>query len=229
MSFDLAAWKESYKAAVSGAFGERIVCAGLQGSRARNEAQPDSDIDAVLILDRLTANDLSLCRKLFQALPGGMQVCGFVSGKSELSCWDAAELVSFYFDTQPLIGDLAFIRPLITRQAAVRAVHTGACSIYHACCHNAVFGNDASSLHVLCKAAFFVLRVKYYVETGEFIQRGADLMPLLPEENRKILQVYIASVSGKTDQMDLLHHTNLLLVWSGNLITEFHVQLFGKS
>jgi len=221
MSFDLATWEKAYKAAVSSAFGERIVCAGLQGSRARNEARPDSDIDAVLVLDRLTANDLSVCRKLFRSLPCGELLCGFVSGKEELSHWDEGELVSFYFDTRPLIGDLSFIRPSITPDAAKRAVHTGACGIYHACCHGLIFGDDTMCPQGLYKAAFFVLRVKYFLQSGAFVTRSADLLPLLEADDREILRSYMESTSEKAGRPALLREIDVLLAWSSNLVTAF--------
>ena len=147
--------KTAFISAISATFGDRIVCVGLQGSRARNEARPDSDIDVVLILDSLSSDELSACRELFHALPYSELICGFVSGKDELAHWDAGELVSFYFDTEPLVGSLDFIRPLVTPQAARHAVHTGACGIYHATCHSTLFDDGPMVLPSLYKAAFF--------------------------------------------------------------------------
>lgn len=211
MSFDFSVWTSAYRTAASNLFGDRIVCAGLQGSRARNEARPDSDIDAVLILDRLSADDLSACRAMFHTLPDSELICGFVSGQSELAHWDPGELVSFYFDTQPLIGSLAFLRPLITREAAMHAVHTGACGIYHACCHGFVFGNDTAPLRELYKAAFFVLRVKHFAQTGVFVKKSADLAPLLESADREILRSYLQTAPEDPDRTDALRKTDALL------------------
>ena len=38
-------WMDAFAAAVRQAFGARVYCVGLQGSRARGEANEDSDID----------------------------------------------------------------------------------------------------------------------------------------------------------------------------------------
>lgn len=223
MSFDIAAWKDAYQSAVTEAFGERIVCAGLHGSRARNEARVDSDIDTVLILDQLTGDDLSAYRRLIQSLPEIALVCGFVSGRNELLHWDAGELVSFYFDTEPLIGNLDFVRPAVTPQAARRAVHTGACGIYHACCHSSVFGDESTNLTDLYKAAFFVLRAKHYSKTGTFIKRGADLLPLLSPYDQAILQTHLAAKPQDFDSAGTFNGAEALRAWSGNLIAEFGV------
>ena len=55
---DFEAWLRQYRAAVEEVFGERIVCIGLQGSRGRGEAGTGSDIDMVLVLDDVSAEDL---------------------------------------------------------------------------------------------------------------------------------------------------------------------------
>jgi hypothetical protein len=100
-------------------------------------------------------------------------------------------------------------------------VHTGACGVYHACCHNSVFGDKAADLRPLYQSAFFILRTKHYAQTGVFIQKSADLMRLLCPEDQKILQIYSEFGSQNFDPADTFCKTEALRVWSGNLITEF--------
>ena len=50
-------WMDAFAAAVRQAFGARVYCVGLQGSCARGEANEDSDIDVVVILDEWRAED----------------------------------------------------------------------------------------------------------------------------------------------------------------------------
>ncbi|NCA92915.1 nucleotidyltransferase domain-containing protein, partial [bacterium] len=45
-------WLDSFTKSVKDTFGQRIVCAGIQGSCARGEATEKSDIDVVVILDK---------------------------------------------------------------------------------------------------------------------------------------------------------------------------------
>ena len=45
------AWMRQLSHRLQDAFGARLRFVGLQGSRARGEAGPESDIDAVVILD----------------------------------------------------------------------------------------------------------------------------------------------------------------------------------
>ena len=77
-------WMEQYCGAVLAAFGGRVRYIGLQGSRARGEARPESDIDVVCILDACSLQDLETYRKAVQDLPDRDKLCGFVSGAAEL-------------------------------------------------------------------------------------------------------------------------------------------------
>ena len=53
MKLDEKAWMAQFCQAVKDEFGGRIVCIGLQGSRGRGEEREDSDIDMVVVLDRV--------------------------------------------------------------------------------------------------------------------------------------------------------------------------------
>lgn len=70
---DLETWLNTYREAVLAAFGARVRFIGLQGSRARGEARAESDIDMVLILDRLEMEDLRQYRALGARLPDAAQ------------------------------------------------------------------------------------------------------------------------------------------------------------
>lgn len=50
---EIGQWMEGYVSAVERVFGDRAIFIGLQGSYGRGEPTESSDIDVVLILDRL--------------------------------------------------------------------------------------------------------------------------------------------------------------------------------
>ena len=54
MNFDINLWMKEYSSELRKIFGNRIWFVGLQGSYGRNEATEQSDIDAVVILDKVT-------------------------------------------------------------------------------------------------------------------------------------------------------------------------------
>ena len=92
---EIQTWMRGYVAAVRAAFGDRVRYIGLQGSRARGEAGPDSDIDVVCILDACSLRDLETYRAAVDGLPEREKLCGFVSGAAELAAWDRADLFQF--------------------------------------------------------------------------------------------------------------------------------------
>ena len=151
-------------------FGERLVCLGLRGSFARGEATIDSDIDAVLILDTVSMDDLYAYREILRWLPQTEKVSGFVAGKSELEKWDRSELFQFCMDTQEICGSLDFARNLVQIEDVRRAVHLGACSLYQKAVHGMLHKPKMAPMVKLYKAAFFVLQMHYYVKTGLFIR-----------------------------------------------------------
>jgi len=208
---DLEKWTTGYLEAVRTAFGGRIVCVGVQGSYGRGEAVPKSDLDMVLVLDTLSAGDLRRYREAVSALPGREKLCGFVCGKAELTAWDKADALSLYRDTTPILGDLDFLRPLISREDIKRSVLTGACGLYHACCHNYLFDRDEGAPSSLRKSAFFLMRAEYEYRTGEYVKRRADLLPKLNAEEQALLE----------GAPDLERFTEGLLAWSGSLIRRY--------
>lgn len=200
MLFDFESWKSSFLSAATRTFGERAVCVGVQGSRARGEARPDSDIDTVLVLDSLSPEDLADYRMLLSSLPFADLVCGFISSKAVLEQWDEGELVGFYFDTECLLGSLDFLLPHIKREAARNSAHQAACGLYHALCHAAVFEPVPLSARAFAKSAFFLLRARNYAQTGIFPLRLTDLLPMLTQSERALLAPLSGADTGASNQ-----------------------------
>ena len=211
-------WLEEFVRAMNRAFPGRVECIGLQGSRGRGEAGPDSDIDMVVILDRLEAGDLERYRRATEVLPNRELLCGFVSGRSELEHWEPSELFQFYHDTRPLVGGLEFLREKFGRDDAARAVQIGAGTIYHACVHNALHERDPELLAGLYKSAVFTLQAYYFYETGWYVARHRALLERLTGENREILARALALRVGETP--DLEADGGLLFRWAGALLRE---------
>lgn len=213
---DTRQWMECYLEKMREAFGGRIVFVGIQGSRGRGEAREDSDIDVVFLLDYVTAADLDTYRAAAADLPERALLCGFVSGREELAAWDRADLFQFYHDTVPYWGDLEFLRPLIGPTDIHRAVHRGACDIYHACCHNYLHEEDAGILRSCFKSACFVLQAKYYLETGEYVSHRAELASRLSGVDGKVLAAALeGDFAGKFSE-----YSALMLEWASRLIRE---------
>ncbi|MGN1345435.1 MAG: nucleotidyltransferase domain-containing protein [Eubacteriales bacterium] len=214
-NWNLSRWMETYADCVFSVFGERVRFIGLQGSCARGEATEASDIDVVLILDRLDYADVRRYRKAVAALPERERLCGFLSGEEELKHWDTSDLFQFYHDTRTIYGSIDWMNMTITREDARRAVHLGACNLYHMCLHNALHARRTEAIDGLYKSALFTVRAKYFWETGEYVGRRTDLLEKLTGDERKILS-YALGEPGTLDEK-----SELLLRWSGQLIRKF--------
>ena len=132
-------WLQSYLQALNEYFPNRIWFVGLQGSYARGEANTESDIDIVAILDELTAADIQRYDTMLDTLPHRALICGFLSGKEEIMNWEPADLFQFYYDTTPIIGSLDDLLSLIDDAAINRSIKTAVGNIYHGCVHNLLF------------------------------------------------------------------------------------------
>lgn len=193
-------------------FGSRIWFCGLQGSRARGENRPDSDVDMVVILDELTVGDIHRYRKMLDAMPGAAFACGFLGGRRDLAGWLPADLVSLCLDTVPLIGEPEQIMRLVSREAAWDAVWTGACSIYHGCVHNMLYSKSEKRLRALLKEATFVLRAAVYAASGIYPKTLEDVCANPPLEGGRILSLYGQS-RDRNAASDFEADSALLFAW----------------
>ncbi|MEZ3420656.1 MAG: nucleotidyltransferase domain-containing protein [Eubacterium sp.] len=199
-------------------FGSRIWFAGLQGSYARGEADENSDIDIVVILDELTASDIEKYNRLLDSFSERNLLCGFLSGKEELLNWNAAELFQFYYDTKPLFGSLACLLERIDAVAVENAVKSAACSIYHACVHNMLYEKSADILKDLYKSAIFILQAFCFKQTGRYVSKKAELVKVLSGADKQILNTFLLLKKG--GKIDFKEMSERLFCWSKNLIDE---------
>lgn len=212
---DVIPWMEALIGRLRDAFGERLVFVGLQGSYRRGEATPDSDIDAVVILDELGLDDLSLYRGILARMPHSGLACGFVSGRAELEAWLPAELFQFYHDTRALYGSLDFLLPRFGEDDIALALRIGSCGLYHACCHSFLFGDRAAALPALLKSAFFLLQAKIRLERGIYAGSRDALRPYAEDSDAAVLALCLRPGTPPGDA-DACYE--LLLRWSGALI-----------
>ena len=121
---DINIWTDKFLEALDEAFPNRVYFAGLQGSYSRGEATDKSDIDMVVILDELSADDIKIYNEMLDSLPNRELICGFLSGKDELLNWEASDLFQFYYDTTPIRGSLDELLTLLDKSAIDRAIKT---------------------------------------------------------------------------------------------------------
>ena len=205
-------WMPEFLQALHAAFGDRVWFVGLQGSYGRGEATETSDIDVVVILDNLSASDIQTYHDMLDALPHRDLICGFLSGKNEILHWDPADLFQFYHDTTPIAGSLETVLAVIDETAVNRAIKTGACNIFHGCVHNMLYEKSEDILRGLYKSASFVVQAIVFRETGSYIRRQKDLLPLLSTDEQLIVRTFLDLKSGGA--VDFFRMSETLFAWS---------------
>ena len=213
---ELESWLERFAQALRKTFGGRVWFAGLQGSRARGEATDSSDIDLVVILDALAAEDIASYGAMLDLLDHRELVCGFLSGKDELLHWEPSELFQFCRDTKPLIGSLDDVLALVTPGDIDRAILTGACGVYHACVHNMLYEKDEGILRGLYKAATFTIRASTYRGTGIYCSRLDELLQHVSAADKEIIRFYLDMKAGAP--VDFSSASKKLFAWAKAII-----------
>ncbi len=208
----LESWLERFTRALRETFGGRVWFAGLQGSRARGEATESSDIDLVVILDALTAEDIASYGAMLDSLDHRELVCGFLSGKEELLRWEPSELFQFCRDTNPLVGTLDDVLSLVKPADIDRAILTGACGVYHGCIHNMLYEKDEGILRGLYKTATFSLRATTYRRTGVYCRRLDELLQYAAASDKEIVQAFLAMKNG--EPVDFASASKTLFSWA---------------
>lgn len=214
---DIQLWMENFTQLLKETFDERIYFVGLQGSYGRGEATEASDIDTVVILDKLTADDIKKYNDMINELPHRELMCGFLSGKDELFHWEPSDLFQFYYDTTPMIGTLDELLEKIDKEAVHRAIKIGAGNIYHGCVHNMLYDKSDEIVRGLYKSASFVIQAVAFKETGKYIKHQKELLEAVNHEEKEILTNFIALKKGADVEFDTM--SEQLFNWVRKLIT----------
>ena len=209
---EISSWMDKFVGVLEERFGDRVWFVGLQGSYGRGEATETSDIDVVVILDELTAQDIQTYNAMLDTLPNRELICGFVSGKKELLNWEPSDLFQFYHDTTPIKGSLDEVLELIDDTAIDRAIKIGACNIYHGCVHNMLHEKSDEILKSLYKAASFVVQAICFQETGCYVKSQKDLLQKVSGEEKSIVENFLSLKNG--GKVDFIEMSNTLFEWS---------------
>ena len=183
-------WMAGLQVELSERFGSRLLFLGLQGSYGRGEANEDSDIDVVTVLDRVELSDLDAYRAIVRKMPEGEKACGFLCGAAELKSWPKYDLLAVARDTRDVYGTLAELLPSFDQGDVAEAAAIGASGLYHAAVHTYLYAGRESwpgFLREAHKGAFFTLRALRELRTGENVRAKRDLLPLLEGDEREIL------------------------------------------
>lgn len=183
-------WVSEVLVRLQKAFGTRLAYLGLQGSYRRGEATEASDIDLVVLLDKVDMDDLDTYRALVHAMPEGAKACGFISGIGEFAHWPKHELFPFKMDTDDYYGVLDDFLPLITEEQIREGARIGASALLHMLTHSYLYADAAARPAILrdaYKSAYFVMQVTHYLATGRYCASYRELLASVEGVEKDIL------------------------------------------
>ena len=174
------------------AFGDRLLYVGLQGSYLRGEAHADSDIDIMLVLDRMTVDDMKTYQGILKQIGSYEKSCGFICGGEELKRWNPLEVCQLMHTTKDLFGCLTDYLPNATRADEINYVKYSLGNLYHELCHRYIHADrdkNRKKFRDSCKSIFFLLQNLHYLESGVFAVTKRELRSIASEKDRIVLSV----------------------------------------
>ena len=195
-------------------FGSRLLYVGLQGSYLRGEANENSDIDIMVILEELTLKDMDAYRQLVHSLEEPDKSCGFICGRADLANWNPLEMVNLLGSTRDYFGRLADFVPSYSREDQRNFVKMSLNNLYHELCHRHIHGRRSASeeaLPFIYKGVFFILQNLHYLRSGSFVGTRAELLEVLDGKDRAVLERSAAMKNG--EKFDFEESYALLFAW----------------
>lgn len=212
--FNTDAYLQELTDAMKRVFGERLVYVGMQGSYLRGEATENSDLDVMVLIDQLSVQDLSAYRAIIAGMESYEKSCGFICGMDEFSKWNPLELCHVLHSTRDYYGTLSALIPRYERQDIVNFVKLSLGNLYHEICHRYIHADAAcnrEALPMTYKGVFFILQNLYYLKTGVFCLTKKELIDMLEDDDRKILQTSLNVHSDADYDFDQVFEQ--LFVW----------------
>ena len=190
--FQLQSYLDRLVSECRAAFGDRLLYVGLQGSYLRGEANEGSDIDVMLVLDRMTADDMKTYQSILKQIGYYEKSCGFICGRDELKRWNPLEVCQLLHTTKDLFGCLSDYLPDATRADEINYVKYSLGNLYHELCHRYIHADREKNIAAFrrtCKSAFFLIQNLHYLESGSFTVTKRALKGQVSEEDRAILEM----------------------------------------
>lgn len=172
------------------AFGTRLVYVGLQGSYLREEANKDSDIDIMLVIENLSVADMDSYREILKGIGDYEKSCGFIAGKNEMEKWNPLEICQLLHTTKDVYGSLSSLLPPATREDEINYVKISLGNLYHEICHRYIHADREKNVQKFrssCKSFFFLIQNLHYLESGNFVLKKSDLKKCVSPKDKMIL------------------------------------------
>ncbi|PKM63258.1 MAG: hypothetical protein CVU97_01150 [Firmicutes bacterium HGW-Firmicutes-21] len=200
-------------------FCKRLLYVGLQGSYFRNEAKENSDIDIMVIIDKMTVHDLDDYKNILISIGYFEKSCGFICGKSEMANWNPLEVCQLLHTTKDLYGKLADFVPTYTVEDEKNFIKLSLGNLFHELCHRYIHSDREKNivrLPLTYKSAFFIIQNMYYIDSGIFMTTKRELIKHLKNNDKEVMEMAIKLKDNK--EYDFKYAFDVLFTWCQNAI-----------
>ena len=211
MMFDLDKYLRDLVQNCRTVFGERLLYIGLQGSYLRGEANENSDIDVMVILDRFSMKDMDSYREILKMIGFYERSCGFICGLEEITRWNPLEVCQLRNTTKDLFGVLRDYLPREKREDEVNYVKLSLGNLYHELCHRYIHTDKETNkvkFRGTCKSVFFLIQNLHFLESGRFILSKKELREAVAKEDLTVLEL-----AEMPDDYNFDHAFSVLFAW----------------
>ena len=228
-NFELDKWLDLLLDNLKNSFGERLLLVALVGSRARDDSNPQSDVDVNVILDKVSPEDIISYREIVNAMPDSYYACGYLGGLEEIRIWPRYDLVAFHYGCRILHGNvndvIGPISALDIRNNAMVILSNINHTSRHALIYDKDFLKSANAMKDLYKATFFVIQCWYFLKYGNYVSRRKDLLKRhITAEDRLVLKRYENWDTDEQERTDNpLDTISLLERWSSRMLIRFSI------
>jgi predicted nucleotidyltransferase len=227
------AWLAEFLAKLKEAFGQRLRWVGHHGSWASGEARLESDIDCMVVLDRIDEDDLTAVREAVSSVPRGLEstrhtlelASGVLRSVSELRLTPRFALVQYFYGCKVLHGTLDGIVNKPEPRDLLEDIKLKVSEDLIAARHYLIFypHEDSQSVHKLkyfFKCAFYALQSLVLLTQGKFINRKDAIGKYLEnEDDKEVVRVIRDWHKLEADRIARpLYYIKLLDRWGRSMI-----------
>lgn len=202
-------------------FGDRLVWVGHHGSWGRQEARPESDIDCMVVLDRVEDADLHMFRDIVSSMPDAQTLgSGLLMSIAELKETPRSYLIQFFYGRKVLYGSLQGIVAPPGSEELITDIRLKASDNLHAARHYLLYPHDlpkvVHKLKYQFKNCFYALQSWLLLTQDRFIPPKNEILEYLDNpDDREVVRV-ARDWYGLTDDLTAhaRYHIELLERWS---------------
>ena len=189
-NFDIEIWLQEFTRKLFDEFSSRVKFVGLQGSCKRGEFTEDSDVDLLVVLDKLSFDDLEQYKMIVHSMPFYEKADGIICGQNEIYNCPKFQLFHLVYDTLPLHGNLLTLIPKFSREDVLSSVKINAANLFNEICHGYIYeNNDVNVLKQGYKKTFFILQTLHFLKNNVYVGSKKELVLELAGEDKEILLI----------------------------------------